>query len=73
LQARQHDLHRGGQVAIFQDELEQHADQIDGVLIDGGDMTGPLAAQRADLGQQLALQLQNFAAQLGGVVRLGVG
>ena len=68
LQPRQHHLHRRGQVAVLQDELEQHADQVDRVLVHAGHVAGPFAAQGADLGQQLGLELQDLAAERRGIV-----
>ena len=59
----------GRQVAVFEDELEQHADQVDGVLVDVGHVAGSFATQRSDLGQQLLLQLDYLAAELDRIVR----
>ena len=42
LQAPEHGLHRGRQVAIFEDELEQHGHQVNGVVIHFAHDTGAL-------------------------------
>ncbi len=64
LQACQQYLHLGRQVVVFEDELEEHADEVDRVLVHAGDVRGLLAAQLADLGEQLVLELRDVAADV---------
>ena len=57
LQASEQGLHLRRQVAVLQDELEQHADQIDSVLVDAGDMRLVVAMELAGLIEQFLLDL----------------
>ena len=65
LQSSQEYLHLRWQVAVFQDELEQHAHQVDGVLVDRGNLSRPRTTQGTDLAQQLLLQRGDLVAEVG--------
>ena len=65
LQSSQQYLHLRWQVAVFQDEFEQHADQVDGVLVDRGHLARPCTTQGPDLAQQLFLQRGDLVAEVG--------
>ena len=70
LQAAQHRLHFRRQVAVLHDELEQHADQIDRVLVRAGDMRLAVGLELAGLFEQFLLDLLHDVCGIGGRRRM---